>query len=90
MPRLAGASALTFYRGRLIPAFHDNLLLSADEGRQIFRIRFDDLDPTRIVTTEPILADQVAGVRVIAVSPEGTIYFCTAHAVIRLRPVPDL
>ena len=88
LPRPTGASAVAFYRGPLIPAFRDNLLVSAHEGRHILRIRFDPQDPTRIVTTERLLEDRVGGVRVVTAAPDGTIYFCTANALAKLVPVP--
>ena len=87
LPSPAGRSTLAFYRGPLIPAFRDNLLVSSDEGRHILRIRFDPQDPTRIVTTERLLEDRVGGVRVVIAAPGGTIYFCTANALARLVPV---
>ena len=88
LPPPTGASALAFYRGALIPAFRDNLLVAADEGRHILRIRFDPKDPTQIVTTERLLDDRVGGVRVVVVAPDGTIYFCTANALAKLLPAP--
>jgi len=87
LPRPTTASAVAFYRGPLIPAFRDNLLISADEGRHILRIRFDPQDPTRIVTTERLLEDRVGRVRVVTAAPDGTIYFCTANALATLVPV---
>ena len=87
LPRPTGRSAVAFYRGPLIPAFRDNLLVSADEGH-ILRIRFDPQDPTRIVTTERLLEDRVGGVSLVIAAPDGTIYFCTANALAKLVPVP--
>lgn len=88
LPPPTGASALVFYRGTLIPALRDNLLVAADEGRHILRIRFDPKDPTQIVATERLLEDRVGGVRVVVVAPDGTIYFCTANALAKLVPAP--
>jgi glucose/arabinose dehydrogenase len=84
------ASALVFYRGALMPAFRDNLLVATDEGRHILRVRFDPKDPTRIATTERLLEDRVGGVRAVAVAPDGTIYFCTADALARVVPEQTL
>ena len=86
LPPPTGASALVFYRGALVPAFRDNLLVAADEGRHILRVRFDPKDPTRIATTERLLEDRVGGVRTVVVAPDGTIYFCTANALAKLVP----
>jgi glucose/arabinose dehydrogenase len=86
LPPPTGASAVVFYRGALIPAFRDNLLVATDEGRHILRIRFDPKDPTRIATTERLLEDRLGGVRAVVVAPDGTIYFCTANALAKLVP----
>jgi len=86
LPRPTSASALAFYRGALIPAFRDNLLVAADEGRHILRVGFDPKDRTRIVATERLLDNRVGGVRVVAVASDGTIYFCTADTLARLVP----
>jgi glucose/arabinose dehydrogenase len=87
LPPPVGASALAFYRGRLIPAFRDNLLIGANEGRYLLRIRFDAQDATRIVATERLLQGRIAGVRAVASGPDGAIYLCTASALVRLAPV---
>ncbi len=87
LPRPTGASAVAFYRGPLIPAFRDNLLVSADEGH-ILRIRFDPQEPARIVTTERLIEDLVGSVRIVTAAPDGTIYFCTANALAKLVPAP--
>jgi glucose/arabinose dehydrogenase len=86
LPPPVGASALAFYRGGLIPSFRDNLLVAADEGRYLLRIRFDAQDATRIVATERLLQDRVGGVRAVASGPDGAIYLCTASALVRLAP----
>jgi glucose/arabinose dehydrogenase len=88
LPSPVGASALAFYRGGLLPAFRDNLLVAADEGRYLLRIRFDAQNAARIVATERLLQDRVGGVRAVAPGPDGAIYFCTASALMRLTPAP--
>jgi glucose/arabinose dehydrogenase len=88
LPSPVGASALTFYGGGLIPAFRDNLLVAADEGRYLLRIRFDAQDAARIVATERLLQDRVGGVRAVASGPDGAIYLCTASALMRLTMAP--
>ena len=82
----AGISAVAFYRGRLIPALRDNLLLAADEGRHLLRLQFDPEAPTRVVSTERLLTDRVGPLRVVAAGPDGAIYFCTPDALARLVP----
>src|SRR4029077_7581676 len=51
-----GASAVTFYRGALIPSFRDNLLVAfQDDGGGLLRIRIDANDITRVVSMERLL-----------------------------------
>jgi glucose/arabinose dehydrogenase len=77
---------VAFYRSRLVPALRDNLLIATGAGRHILRIRFDPQAPSRIVATERLLNDRVGIVRVVAVGPDGAIYFCTPNALARLAP----
>jgi glucose/arabinose dehydrogenase len=86
LPAPASASAVAFYRGRLIPALRDDLLIGSDQGRHILRIRFDPRAPARIAATERLLNDRVGSVRVVVVGPDGAIYFCTPSALARLVP----
>jgi glucose/arabinose dehydrogenase len=86
LPAPAGASAVAFYRGRLVPALRDNLLIATDAGRHILRIRFDPQAPAKVVAMERLLTDRVGNVRVVAVGSDGAIYFCTPDALGRLAP----
>ena len=67
-----------------MPAFQNNLLIASDEGRHLFRVRFDSADPTKVVGTERLLQNVIGGLRVVAVSPDGAIYLATADAIARL------
>ena len=86
LPRPTGASALTFYRGELLSAFRDDLLIAADEGRHILRLRFDAVRRERIASSERLLQDRVGPVRVVGIGPNGEIYFCTPDALGRIIP----
>ena len=86
MPAPTGASAVAFYRNDRVPALRDNLLIAANEGRDILRIRFDSQNPARVVATERLLNNRVGSVRVVASGPDGAIYFCTPNALARLVP----
>lgn len=79
-------SSLAFYRSDRIAAFRGNLFVASDEGQHVLRIRFDPQQPTRVTATERLLQDRVGGVRAVAVSPDGAVYFCTADAIGRLVP----
>jgi aldose sugar dehydrogenase len=71
-------SSVAFYRGGLIPAFRNDLLIASEEGRHLLRVRFDSVDQTKVIATERLLQDAIGGVRAVAVSPSGTIYVATA------------
>jgi aldose sugar dehydrogenase len=77
-------SAVAFYRGGLTPSFRDDLLIASDEGRHLLRVRLDPADQTKVIGTERLFQDAIGGVRVVAVSPRGTIYLATADAIARL------
>lgn len=84
LPSGTGASGLAFYDGDLMPGFQGDLLIAADEGRHILRLRFDRQTPTKIVGSERLLHDRVGPIRVVATGPRGEIYFCTPEALGRI------
>lgn len=86
LPRGTVPSSVAFYRGALIPAFRDDLLIASEQGRHLLRVRFDSADPTKVVGTERLLQDAIGGVRVVVMSPDGAIYLATGDAVARLGP----
>jgi glucose/arabinose dehydrogenase len=86
LPMRTGAASLAFYRGNLMPAFRGDLLVAANEGRHLLRLRFDRRDPTRVLSTERLLQDMVSDVRVVAVGLDGAVYLCTDRALLRLSP----
>jgi glucose/arabinose dehydrogenase len=81
LPRGTVPSSVAFYRGALMPSFENNLLIASEEGRHLFRVRFDSADPTKVIGTERLLQDAIGGVRAVAVSPGGTIYLATEDAI---------
>ena len=85
--RIAGGTgSLDFYRSDAVPSMRGDTLLASPEG-YILRLRIDPDDPTRIEWVEKMF-DRAAGpVRVVAVSPDGAIYFCTDSVLARLVPV---
>ena len=84
LPRGTVPSSVAFYRGALMPAFQNNLLIASEEGRHLFRVRFDSADPKKVIGTERLLQNAIGGVRVVAVSPVGMIYLATADAIATL------
>jgi glucose/arabinose dehydrogenase len=81
------ASALVAYGDGLIASFRDSLLVGADEGRDIFRVRLDPHNPAVVVGVDRLLNGVAGNVRAVTVGPEGAVYFATPHAIARLRPM---
>jgi glucose/arabinose dehydrogenase len=79
-----GAGSLAFYSGDLLPAFKNTLLLASAFGRHIERIRFSAEEPDRIAASDTLLQDAVGPIQVVAVGPDGAVYFCTAEALGRI------
>ena len=84
LPRGTVPSSVAFYHGALMPAFRSNLLIASDEGRHLFRVRFDSADSKKVIGTERLLQNAIGGVRVVAVSPSGVIYLATGDAIATL------
>jgi glucose/arabinose dehydrogenase len=84
VPALHGASGVASYRGTLIPAFRNDLLIASRDDHYVLRVRFDPGDATRIVSTERLLQDAAGPIDAVLVDPAGTIYFCTDHELARL------
>ena len=82
--RLAGrAGSLEFYRSDAQPSLKGDALLASAEG-YIARFRIAPNDPARIEWIENLFDRHTGAIRVVAVSPDGTIYFCTDSALGRL------
>ena len=86
LPRGTRPSSLAFYRGSLIPAFQNDLLIASEEGRHLLRVRLDKTDQTKVAATERLLLNAVGGLRVVAVNPDGVIYIATADALATVTP----
>jgi glucose/arabinose dehydrogenase len=85
LPQDSPPSSLAFYRGNGM-AMVDNLLIASEQGRQLLRLRLDPGEPARILTTERLLHDELGGIKVVSVGPDGAIYFGTANALGKLVP----
>jgi aldose sugar dehydrogenase len=77
-------SSVAFGHGNSLEALRNNLLVASDEGRHLLRIQLDPRDSTHVLTTERLLQDQIGGIRLVAVAPDGSIYLGTANAIGRL------
>ena len=77
--------SLAFYTADLIAAMRGDALIASPDGH-ILRVHFAADDATTIARVDRLLEDRVGPVRVVAVSPDGAIYFCTDDALARLLP----
>lgn len=71
------------YQGEALTAFRGDLLVAAEGGSHILRVRLDPRSPTRVVATEKLL-EGAGPIRAITVGPDGAIYFATPAAIGRL------
>ena len=78
-----GIGPLAFYTSDAIPALRNDALIASTEG-YILRLRFAQDDATRVARSERLLEHRVGPLRVVAVGPDGAIYFCTDTALGRL------
>ena len=65
-------SSIAAYRSPAIPMFQNSLLVASERGRHVLRVQLDPNNPARVVSTERLLQDVIGGVRVVAVSLDGT------------------
>lgn len=87
VPPTEQASSLAAYRGDLLPDLRGDLLVASAGARHILRVRFDAADPTRILSSEALLRDQVGPVHVVLEGPDGAIYFLTDRSLGRLTAI---
>lgn len=87
LPTGSAPASLAFYRGDAIPAFRNNLLVASHQGKHLLRMRFDPLDDMKVVSVERLFQDAIGGVRLVGVSPNGTVYLSTTDAIARLAVV---
>jgi glucose/arabinose dehydrogenase len=82
--RIAGrAGSLEFYRSDAQPSMKGDALLASADG-YIARFRIAPDDPARIEWIANLFDRHAGAIRVVAVSPDGVVYFCTDSALGRL------
>jgi glucose/arabinose dehydrogenase len=87
LPGRVGASSLAFYRGDAVGQFRGDMFIAARESGYLLRIRFDEHERTRAMSTEKLLEGKVAGMRAVLAGPDGALYFATETAAWRLAPI---
>jgi glucose/arabinose dehydrogenase len=86
LPAGIGVSGMAFYRGTLVPAFAGDLFVAGEDGRALLRLRFDERDATRLVSTERLLEDINSPIRAVATGPDGVVLVATDRALMWLGP----
>ncbi len=76
-------SDAVFYHGEMFAAFCGNLLVAAEGGSHLLRVRLDPRSPTRVTATERLL-EGAGPIRAVAVGPDGAIYIATQMAIGRV------
>lgn len=86
LPAGTGAASAMFYRGELVPAFQENLFIAGERAQELIRLRFDPQTPSKVVSVERLLKDQIGPIRVVAEDPNGALYVATDTTLYRLAP----
>ena len=89
LPQPLGAGGLAFYRGNAVRPFSGNLFLAAREGGYLLRIRFDEQDTLRAVSSEKLLEGRIGQPRAVVTTPDGSLYVATDSAVWRFTGSPS-
>lgn len=84
LPQPFGARALAFHPGGNVPDLRGNLLIAANDAGYLLRIRFDAVDPHRIVTSERLLEGRIGPVRAATAGRDGSIYVAGGTSLWRL------
>lgn len=69
-------SGTSFYRGRVVPQFENNLFVATLRGEHLLRLLLDG-PGARIVAQERLLDQRYGRIRDVVMGPDGLLYFCT-------------
>lgn len=79
LPAGLNVSGAAFYRGDRIGALQGDLLISALEGRDLIRVRFDSRNRERVAGMERVFEGRFGRVSGVEVGPDGAVYVLTAN-----------
>jgi glucose/arabinose dehydrogenase len=74
-PAIAPSGA-SFYRGRAVPQFENNLFVATLRGTHLLRLQLDGAG-TRIVAQERLLEERYGRIRDVVIGPDGLLYVST-------------
>lgn len=86
LPAEIGASSVAFHSGEGLPPFRGDLFVAASVSGQLLRLRFDDRDAARVVSTESLLERTADGILVVEPASDGALYVGTRRTIIRIAP----
>ena len=86
IPERVGLGAMAVHTGEGLPRFEGDLLIAAREGGYVLRVRFEQEDRHRVVTTERLLENRVGPVHALAIAADGSLLVATATQLWRLSP----
>lgn len=76
-------SGLAFYTGKIIPEWTGNIFVGALRGQQLRRVVVEQAPGTpagwRVTRQEPLFQDQFGRIRLVAMGPDGDLYFGTSN-----------
>jgi glucose/arabinose dehydrogenase len=86
LPPPVGATSLAFYKGEHVRELRNDLFIAARKGNYLLRVRFDETDSSRVLSTEKLLEGRLGELRAVAASTDGSLFVATDSAVWRLVP----
>jgi glucose/arabinose dehydrogenase len=72
-------SGATFYTADVMPQFTNSLLFAALKGEGVYQVKFDPVNPSRIVSQAKLPNVNVGRVRDVVQGPDGGLYILTSN-----------
>jgi glucose/arabinose dehydrogenase len=76
-------NGLAFYTGNAIPGWRGNLFVGGLRGRQLRRLQVEEAPGTpagwRVIGQQALFQDQFGRIRLVAMGPDGNLYFGTSN-----------
>ena len=86
LPERVGLASMAVHTGEGIPRFAGDLFIAAREAGYLLRVRFEQEDRRRVVTSERLLEGRVGPVHAVTIAAEGSVYVATGRHLWRLVP----
>jgi glucose/arabinose dehydrogenase len=84
LPDRVGLGSMAIHTGEGLPHFENDLFIAARDGGYVLRVRFEQEDRRRVVTTERLLEGRAGPVHAVTIAADGSLYFATARQLWRL------